>query len=933
MAKLRRTLLIGLGGTGIKSILNAKKMFYENYGEIPPMIGFIGMDTDKPGLNNASIQANDGTIITLSKSEQLCISVDNPVQIYSIHRSDKLYDWMPECNVQGLTALSIGAGMIRSNGRFAVTVNENNVQNFISNKITEINNASIIDNTEYELLSSDTEVHMVFSLGGGTGCGTFINTAYLIKRLYPNLKLSGYAVLSDVFRNMLTGALSARVKPNAKGAIIDLDFLAHLTPNSTPVEIKWNTYSSVDQVNYRPFDALYFIDNSNENNDMFNHVDQLCEMISLAIVTSVGELGVALDSVSDNVSKLIADGTMDIKNKKAWVAGFGCAEIIFDGKRLAKIYARKAMIQLINKMLNGGCDDPATIANNWFDNTHIRENLGKDDVIDYFMSPTPQYFFSDLDKESAHNAEPECMKYLNDRAKEPQDKLNEKLESLENNVNESLTCLIREQSNRECGIYLCQQILLSILHQIELCDAEMKGEKEDFEEQMPKLKSGLTTACKELSNCMGTILKHNRKAFEDEVINQTMSIAVAQREIVRRNMARQFYSWLKEFVNQFINKVDTIIQNLQTIRNICNSEIQKILLSDSGNSFFQFDLSADYVRGIECPMSDIVFNDFSKFMQQAGGVYSIVDLSSKQTGETLMSFILSLPKVKGYNEMTVDDALDSLSDEDLKTLIGKAVKKSLPLLPYTLRGFDADLRDRPVECYYVGVANKKRSRLTKNNLFKNIVDNAKDIQFSEVGLENRVIIYRQLGVIPAFTLKALDSYEAEYESWESNRPTGSHWDKNICKRMADERFNLFPKDEVSASRLLEIWVNAVIFGLVKYNLTSKKYQIKSRGMGGRPLSGWMVDMGSSRQEAYSFLEDNIDILEPEIRQSITNMDVPGPDNPIRILSEKAIKACQDNTYLQTVSQCPISIENIEHYPAEMDLIEKEFEYILDNIAK
>lgn len=110
---------------------------------------------------------------------------------------------------------------------------------------------------------------------------------------------------------------------------------------------------------------------------MFSHVDPLCEMIALAIVTSVGELGVALASVSDNVSKLIADGTMDIKNKKAWVAGFGCAEIIFDGSRLAKIYARKAVGQLINKMLNGGCDDPATIANNWFDNTKSAKTSAK----------------------------------------------------------------------------------------------------------------------------------------------------------------------------------------------------------------------------------------------------------------------------------------------------------------------------------------------------------------------------------------------------------------------------------------------------------------------------------------------------------------------------------------------------------------------------
>lgn len=930
MAKLRRTLLIGLGGTGIKAILNAKKMFYENYGQIPPMIGFIGMDTDKPGLSNASVTANDDTKITLNMSEQLCISVKDAVAIYENNRTNKLFDWLPECNVRGLRELgSTGAGQIRSNGRFAVTVNETNVKSFINNKITEINNASIIDNADYDLLGSETEVHIVFSLGGGTGSGTFINTAYLIKRMYPTIKLSGYAVLSDVFRNMVTGAMSARVRPNAKGAIIDLDYLAHLTPDSTPVEIKW--LRDTESVNYRPFDALYFIDNANENNDMFNHVDPLCEMIALAIVTSVGELGVALASVSDNVNQLIAEGTMDIKNKIAWVAGFGCAEIIFDGKRLAKIYARKAVAQLINKMLNGGCDDPSTIANNWFDNTKIRENLGKDDVIDYFMKPMPTHIFSDID--DPDNPEPECLQYVANRAMEPQAKLDEKLTELEARVDEALTRLMSEQSNRECGIYLCQQILLSILHQIELCDGEMKDEKERLEEDMPRLESTLKTACKELADCMGTFFKRNRKDYETEVVNQTMKLAVTQREVARRRMARQFYSWLKERVNQSISRVDIIITNLQAVRNESNTEVQKILRSDSGSSFFQFDLSADYAGKVECPMSDIVFNDFVKDMQSDGGVSSLAGLTSKQTEETLMRFIHSLPKVKQYETMSVDDALDRLSDDELKKLIEKAVKKSLPLLPYSLRGFDADLRERPVECYYVGVANKNRSRLTKDKLFQNIVSDAKDIQFSEVGLDNRVIIYRQLGVVPAFTIKALDNYEAEYERWENDKRAGSHWDNNLCKRMADERFSLSPKDEVSATHLLETWINAIIFGLVKFDAASGKYQIKSRGMGGRALKGWMVDMGSTRQEAFRYLEDNMDVLGAEIRQTIHDMDVPGPENPIRILSEKAVRSCQDNTYLQTVSQCPISIETIEHYPSEMELIEKEIEYILDNIAK
>ena len=59
------------------------------------------------------------------------------------------------------------------------------------------------------------------------------------------------------------------------------------------------------------------------------------------------------------------------------------------------------------------------------------------------------------------------------------------------------------------------------------------------------------------------------------------------------------------------------------------------------------------------------------------------------------------------------------------------------------------------------------------------------------------------------------------------------------------------------------------------------------------------------------------------------MDQPGPDNPARVLVKKAINACKTNTYLQEVSHCPISLENIVHYPAEEEMIEKEMAFILD----
>lgn len=926
MAKLRRTLLIGLGGTGIQAILNAKKMLYENYGEIPPMVGFLGIDTDKPGLKNATIEASDGTPITLSNSEQLAITVDNPRSIYEINKVRELFDWLPESNVSNLDQLSIGAGQTRSNGRFAITVNEKTVENAINRKLSEINDARILDNADYRLLGAEPEVHMVFSLGGGTGSGTFINIAYLIRRIMPEVKLSGYAVLCDVFRAMVPGAMSARVRPNGKGALLDLDFLAHLDVNSDPVSLKW--FRQTDSVKERPFTALYLIDNRNDNNDTFSEVRPLCEMISLAIVTSVGELGVALDSVADNVNKLIADNAMDIRDKRAWVAGFGCSEITFDGRRLAEIYQYKACAQIINMLFNGGCDDPSIIANNWFDNNHIRENHGKDDVIDYFIAnPNPPYQFQDID--NPENPKPECMQFIENRSQEKNEVLDKKLEALKTRIDAALTDLMKAQANRECGMFLCNNVLHAILKQVEMCDAEMESEKTKLEDNLPKKESALDSACRELAECMSTFFKRGRKGYEEEVVEKTMALARHKREIARRAMAHQFYSWLRERIAQSMHRLDIIMDNLNAVRNQCTDKAQQIIRNYGSGSFFQFDLAAAQSEQVSCPLSDIVFNNFVKAMlDNNGGIQTFSSMDSLETERAIMDYVKTLPKVKQYEATGVDEALESMSDEDLHRLINLAIQKSLPLLPYKYRGYEADLKDRPLETFYIGVSNVKKSRLKKDNIFENNVLNGEKVQFSEIGLKNRIIIYRQLGVIPAFAVSALDNYEVDYDKWERDKPRGSHWDQIMYQRMQAERYSIMPKDEVSEANMLALWIQAVVFGLIQFRNGS--YQIQSRALGGRALGGWWVKLGQDRQDAFNTFVTNIEELLPEMTQKLQDMDVPGPDNTLRKNAERARVAAHDGTYVQDISQCPIPMDQLETYPNDYGMLDKEITFIIDN---
>ena len=168
--KLRRCLYIGLGGTGMNAILHTKKLFMETYGDVPPMIGFLGIDTDGD-IYNKTLDSRFGPI-GLDRSEQTPICVDNPIDFYNHNKA--LVSWLPDKNVKAITTLEKGAGQIRTNGRLAVTFHAAEIAIAIKSAIDEIRSHKILNDKKYELMnSSKDDIHMTFSLCGGTGGGTF----------------------------------------------------------------------------------------------------------------------------------------------------------------------------------------------------------------------------------------------------------------------------------------------------------------------------------------------------------------------------------------------------------------------------------------------------------------------------------------------------------------------------------------------------------------------------------------------------------------------------------------------------------------------------------------------------------------------------------------------------------------------------------------
>lgn len=859
--KIKRSLYIGLGGTGMSTLLNAKKMFIETYGELPPMIGFLGIDTDG-NFFKKEVDSKYGPV-RLEPYEQLSLQVRDPRAFYEVNREH--FSWLPDSNLFALQSMMLGAGQVRTNGRFAITYNHQKMQTQVKNVLDRIADAKISDNPRYELANSDVEIHMVFSVCGGTGCGTFLDAAYLVRSLAGNRKLTGYAVLPDVFESMGNGNASmARVKPNAYGAILDLDWLMHFQMDSKPIALDYIS-SPIQETNQNPFNTVYFIDNRNSNGDVYSHVDELTDMISLALVTSAGELSSASASVSDNVEKMIAAGTMDVEGKRAWCAGMGVCEILFRGSDLRTLYAYKSVKRLIERLFNS-CLDTDAIVNNWIDSddVKIRENGGDehDDVIDYLLPLNPPYQLSDIDNRS--NANPEVQDYLNGTGMKGQDEINARLKALKERVFAELHKLLVKTINQECGVGAAEAVLLGIQSQLNVFLDEMNREYKELGERQPMLISALDNTIQDLTEYSGRFFKTKAKQQEyaDDVISNAMKLCANKRDQVRHSAAISFFTSLQAQVTEEYTKVQNIKNILLNVNDECTSAISRLQNQVSKETqIFQIDLAKLYVNQVTVNDSDLLITDLLKQLD-GEKVYSLDTKKSQDVLQQLFDFASQIKAAKGWEQMSIDNVLDQMDETAFAHMVKMAINKSKPLIEYNDRGHRPMVA--PTDAYYIGVPDKLNSRLFKDNYFRNKIDNqSATVDFANIGSTDRIIIYRQFGVFPAFHIGTLQSYKAKYD-----RSTIScHFDQNFLNRMVREEYSIEPKAKVDDS--LVLWIQGFVFGMIKNEDGIYKYQNMEDG---DPLFDCWVELSQYRDEAYQEFKRHIDAVREDYQTRIAEVE-------------------------------------------------------------
>lgn len=279
-ARLRgisKSILIGLGGTGHKIILDVRKRLVEKYGtlDVIPIVSFIQVDTDGAVLAR---NVNYSEHVNLRRSEIIHASVAGVETLKNrLNDYPHLRSWLKPSALTG--DIYQGAGAIRAQGRLAFFWNYQEFTRRLAEAYRQVTREESISaaNRKGLTVGEAVTVYILGSLLGGTGSGTFLDTAYTVReqlRGNPNLEIVGIFTIPPNSQ-----AVPADNRPNAYASLLELN---HYTDPSTEFEAQYTADTPPIRDPRPPFHYCYLEDVSNPQIQL-NSIDDLVAMIGHGI--------------------------------------------------------------------------------------------------------------------------------------------------------------------------------------------------------------------------------------------------------------------------------------------------------------------------------------------------------------------------------------------------------------------------------------------------------------------------------------------------------------------------------------------------------------------------------------------------------------------------------------------------------------------------
>jgi hypothetical protein len=292
----RPTYVLGLGGTGVSVLRRLKQRYSQKFGQLPPTIRLLGIDTDTqdsslgldPLTPSEFFHAADfqgGTILN---------------NLADYPRIKAWWQYPPNAINPGF--IERGAGAKRPVGRLALFHRFAQIHERLKSAINDPFDRVKQDGYP-EKLRGSTVTYVVASLAGGTGTGMFLDIAHVARHILSQSHtafVNGIFVLPSTFSAQVNEPTAKRHRQNGYAALRELDYF-QTRPDSA--ELPFIEYPELGRVGIRkpPFDWVYLVGNRTEENVLFNDTgaifDRIGQFIFASIALEVGERG---ESTLDN---------------------------------------------------------------------------------------------------------------------------------------------------------------------------------------------------------------------------------------------------------------------------------------------------------------------------------------------------------------------------------------------------------------------------------------------------------------------------------------------------------------------------------------------------------------------------------------------------------------------------------------------------------
>lgn len=835
MPTIRRSVYVGLGGTGIKAIANAKKMYEDIFGEgnIPPQIAFVAIDFDKAIVNDQKLPTRiDDDFITLP------VGV-NPHLTYVNMASRGMYQWLFPKNADFLPdSIEDGAAQVRTTGRLLTELIMANIVPKIDQAMQSVR--SLAASSEGYKVSEDNrvDVHIAMSLAGGTGCGSFINVAQLIKEKYgAQITLYGYGVLYSVFRAMDPGTLETpRVRLNTYSAILDLDYLQTA---STTNPISLTVAGQTKTINSPLYDNFYLIDNRTEKGEAVPDVNVLCQAVGTCMYLSGGELGDAVRSVLCNVGW--GQGNYNWDNKLGWAQRIGVCQVVYKGEQLAQLYSLKAKLELIRQFKKAGAD-VIQMATNWTEVARVREDGDEYNMlIDTIFTPDAIAKLKEValnPDESCETTNAEIKKYLENYQTFPG---KEALLPIRERILEELKSKVADLLNSDGGVADAQTFLAALARICTGYKGEMEDERKEFVSTVQAKEKSLEDACKEYQNYCGKMFKSKSGKQErlDSIARQAKVILKAKVEARRRDEAAEIFAVLINEINNTLVSVKAINASLDALEDVYSEELAKQQNSSKSSSLlFEYDLSAKERLNLTLGEHEVALKDFTASLAKP-----LAEMSKEELDAALQAYTSSLPRCEEYKNRLIEDVIQELSDSDYEKLKIEVARKASPLLQLNDRGLLDPLTNlspvnKMVKKYLVSIYKEDPEKKSRMEQDKNFAPGGFRLNFmpsDTPNMKQRVIFYRSDSAVIPYCVDSLDeSVQYEYETILAQVSAGNamfhpHFDLQNFGEMKKRDFKLKPE---MTDEAMFYWVAGQIFGWTE---VVEKARIMEKGPNGETI--------------------------------------------------------------------------------------------------